>query len=84
MSSNQFFDEQTEQSAVKAAIVSKYFWSWAKIIMPRSRSDKIAYIDLFAGTGRYKDGSKSTPLLVLEKAINDENMRRMWYDPTNR
>ena len=77
MSRNQFFDEQTEQSAVKAAIVSKYFWSWAKIIMPRSRSDKIAYIDLFAGTGRYKDGSKSTPLLVLEKAINDENMRRM-------
>ncbi len=73
MSNNQFFDEQTEQSAVKAAIVSKYFWSWAKIIMPRS--SKIAYIDLFAGAGRYKDGSKSTPILVLEKAINDDDMR---------
>ena len=23
---------------------------------------KIAYIDLFAGPGRYKDGTKSTPL----------------------
>jgi three-Cys-motif partner protein len=77
MSNNQFFDEQTEQSAVKAAIVSKYFWSWAKIIMPRSQSNKIAYIDLFAGTGRYKDGSKSTPILVLEKAIRDDDMRRM-------
>ena len=76
MSNNQFFDERTEQSAVKAAIVSKYFWSWAKIIMPRSRAGKIAYIDLFAGAGRYKDGSKSTPILVLEKAINDDVMRR--------
>ena len=60
MSTHQFFNEQTEQSAVKATIVSKYFWSWAMIIMPRA--DKIAYIDLFAGAGRYKDGSKSTPL----------------------
>jgi three-Cys-motif partner protein len=77
MSNNQFFDEQTEQSAVKAAIVSKYFWSWAKVIMPRSSSNKIAYIDLFAGTGRYKDGSKSTPILVLETAIRDLNMRHM-------
>ncbi len=74
MSTHQFFNEQTEQSAVKATIVSKYFWSWAKIIMPRA--DKIAYIDLFAGAGRYKDGSKSTPLLILEKAINDNNMQQ--------
>jgi three-Cys-motif partner protein len=31
--------------------------------------------DLFAGPGRYKDGSKSTPLLVLEQAIADPLMR---------
>ena len=77
MSNTQFFDERSEQSAVKAAIVSKYFWSWAKIIMPRARDGKIAYIDLFAGPGRYKDGAKSTPLLILETAIKDEKMRRM-------
>ncbi len=35
----------------------------------------IAYIDLFAGPGRYKDGTKSTPLLVLESAIADPDMR---------
>jgi three-Cys-motif partner protein len=28
-------------------------------------------VDLFAGPGRYKDGALSTPLRVLEKAIND-------------
>ncbi len=68
-----FFDEQSEQSQVKAAIVSKYFWAWAKIItnvQQRARREKkIAYIDLFAGPGRYKNGAKSTPLLILEQAV---------------
>lgn len=74
-----FFAEQREQSEVKTAIVSKYFWVWAKIIMPWAKKDsnKIAYIDLFAGPGRYADGTKSTPLLVLEKAIADPDMRQM-------
>lgn len=77
MSNKSFFDEQSEQSAVKTTIVSKYFWSWAKIIMSQPHVSKIAYIDLFAGPGRYKDGSKSTPLLILEQAIKDDKMRRM-------
>jgi len=79
MNTNNFFDETTEQSEVKSAIVSKYFWAWAKVIIPRSknRSNKIAYIDLFAGPGRYKDGTKSTPILIIEKAIADPNMCNM-------
>lgn len=70
-----FFEEQKEQSQVKAAIVTKYFWAWAKIITAAqgkaSRNKRIAYIDLFAGPGRYKDGAKSTPLLILEQAIEN-------------
>jgi three-Cys-motif partner protein len=76
----QFFDETTEQSAIKAKIVSDYFWAWAKVIIPtakKSRGNRIAYIDLFAGPGRYKDGTRSTPLLVLEKAIQDHDMCEM-------
>jgi three-Cys-motif partner protein len=76
----QFFDETTEQSAIKAKIVSDYFWAWAKVIIPtakKSRGNRIAYIDLFAGPGRYKDGTRSTPLLVLEKAIQDPDMCEM-------
>ena len=82
-SSNQFFNERTDQSLVKAEIVSKYFGAWAKVMIgsakkhsyfPKKES-KIAYIDLFAGPGRYQDGSKSTPLLVLEAAIKDSDMR---------
>jgi len=66
-----FFDESTEQSQIKAQIVSNYFFAWAKIITHVQRSDRIAYIDLFAGPGRYKDGTMSTPLLVLQRGILD-------------
>lgn len=79
MNTNNFFDETTEQSEVKSAIVSKYFWAWAKVIIPwaKKQSNKIAYIDLFAGPGRYKDGTRSTPILILERAIADTDMRDM-------
>ena len=79
MADASFFDESTEQSHVKATIVWKYFWAWANVIIPSAaqRSKKIAYVDLFAGPGRYKDGTKSTPLLVLERAIADPKMRGM-------
>ncbi len=33
MSSTNFFEEQSEQSQVKSAIVSKYFNAWAKVII---------------------------------------------------
>jgi three-Cys-motif partner protein len=75
--SEEFFDEQAEQSRVKTAIVSKYFASWANVISGhlKNKVDKrIAYIDLFAGPGRYKDGTKSTPLVILENAIADSNL----------
>ena len=76
---NLFFVESTEQSQVKTAIVAKYFWAWAKVIMPTAKKHggKIAYLDLFAGPGRYEDGTKSTPLLIIEQAIQDTNMRSM-------
>jgi three-Cys-motif partner protein len=77
MTNTSFFDESREQSLIKAEIVAKYFWAWAKIMIPRAKKmqQKIAYIDLFCGPGRYKDGSKSTPLLILERAIQDPEMR---------
>jgi three-Cys-motif partner protein len=74
-----FFDERTDQSETKARIIQKYFYAWAKVIIPTAKQigGKIAYIDLYAGPGRYRDGAASTPLLVLEHAINDPNMRSM-------
>lgn len=79
MVDNTFFEESREQSQIKARIVAKYFWAWAKVITPSAKKygNRIAYIDLFAGPGRYEDGTLSTPLLVLQKAIEDPNMRDM-------
>jgi three-Cys-motif partner protein len=75
-----FFEQSSDQSRVKAAIVANYFWAWAKVILSvakKSADRRIAYIDLFAGPGRYSDGTMSTPLLILEKAIADADMREM-------
>ncbi|MGO9547280.1 MAG: three-Cys-motif partner protein TcmP [Rhodomicrobium sp.] len=80
MASERFFEERSDQSEVKARIISKYFFAWANVIMPtvtKYNGGKIAYIDLYAGPGRYKDGSASTPLLVLQTAIEHSKMSQM-------
>jgi three-Cys-motif partner protein len=77
MATERFFDESREQSQVKAEIVRKYFSAWAKVIMPHATKGSIAYIDLFAGPGRYKDGTASTPLRILQTAIDNPQMREM-------
>lgn len=73
MAIEKFFSEPRENSKIKATIIAKYFLVWAKII--GKHAEKIAYIDLFAGPGRYKDDTRSTPLLVLESAIADPMLR---------
>ncbi|MFM6190870.1 MAG: three-Cys-motif partner protein TcmP [Planktothrix sp.] len=79
MTDNTFFEQQKEQSLVQTEIVDKYFRAWAKVLIPQAkkRKTKIAYIDLFCGPGSYEDGSKSTPLMILERAINDPDMRNL-------
>jgi len=71
-----FFTEGKEQSLVKATITSRFFWSWAKIVAPRveKHGSRMAYIDLFAGPGRYEDGTISTPLMILETAIQNPQL----------
>lgn len=79
MDTTKFFDERTDQSEVKARLVEKYFDAWVKVIMPvaQKAGSRIAYIDLYAGPGRYKDGAASTPLLVLQRAIADPKLASM-------
>lgn len=71
MDSDGFFREQSQQSEIKSQIVSNYFTIWAKIITQARKPEQIAYIDLFSGPGIYEDGTESTPLKVLNKAIAD-------------
>ena len=61
MGTKGFFDEFKEQSRIKSEIVSKYFWAWAQVMVATAKrrgEDKIAYIDLFAGPGRYGDDTR--------------------------
>ena len=80
MTDNAFFDEPTEASLIKARIVSDYLAAWARVIGPsvrRNPEPKIAYVDLLAGRGRYRDGTPSTPLLVLQKAVDDPELGKL-------
>ena len=80
MAVNSFFEESTRASLIKAEIVLKYFRAWARILISNKKkisSDfRIAYLDLFAGQGIYDDGTVSTPILVLEEAIKDPDLRQ--------
>lgn len=77
-SEDNFFDIQSEASGVKARIISKHFDSWSSIVLKEATKlgQRIAYIDLYCGPGRYGDGKMSTPLLVLERAIKKPELTK--------
>ena len=89
MGNERFYEERTAQSYIKAQIVSKYFTVWARIMANRVSSvdyrhiRRIAYLDLFAGRGYYKDGSASTPILILEQAIKEEKIANVLVSTFN-
>lgn len=71
-----FFDSAEPQSLIKSALVLKYFWAWKTIMLPRLKTpqDKLAYLDLFSGPGRFDDGAPSTPIGLLQEAISDPQL----------
>ena len=76
---DKFFEEQTEKSAIKSAIVSDFFKVYLRIISFRFKNEDIYYIDLFSGPGRYENNmqhnaleldikaSSSVPVLLVNK-----------------
>lgn len=70
---DKFFEEPEDASLVKAAIVADYFQAWSRIMAGQAK--RIGYLDFYAGPGRYGTGEKSTPLLILERAIGDNRLR---------
>ena len=69
---NCFFADQTEQSAVKAHIVSSYFSAWSRVI--QKWDTPMAYIDLFCGPGKYGDNNLSAPLLIIESTLENPKL----------
>ncbi|MCH7519717.1 MAG: three-Cys-motif partner protein TcmP [Candidatus Dadabacteria bacterium] len=66
-------------------IVTEYFAIWSSIILPtiKNTHKRFAYIDFFSGPGIYEDGTKSTPILILESAINHQEKCKMFYSVFN-
>lgn len=71
----QFFEDPIEQSSVKGSITSLYFYRWANIILgaaaQRDEDTDIAYVELFSGPGRYRNGRPSTPVMVMTEAARN-------------
>ena len=65
-----FFNEQTSSSDVKAKIVSEYFPQYCRILLKKPQNS-IRYLDLFAGPGKYEDQNHSTPLLLAKQCAED-------------
>lgn len=76
-----FFETPSEQSKVKAKIVSSYFSAWSRIMCKNwYGSTEIGYVDLFSGPGVYQDGSESVPLLLVKRTLSDSQLtNRMWF-----
>jgi three-Cys-motif partner protein len=77
VSSKKFFAEQSAHSRVKADIVFKYVTAWAAVMLnPKfNKKGEAAYVDLFSGPGSYDDGSRSTPLLIVEDLLKKQLLR---------
>jgi three-Cys-motif partner protein len=69
ISTDNFFATKRNESEIKSEILNQYFKAWAGILLfgQKFKSIKnLVYIDLYAGTGYYEDGTPSTPIKILE------------------
>lgn len=76
MSTARFFEVHDQRNIIKTKIVTDYFAAWSTFMLPRltRHSDRLAFIDLFAGPGRFEDGQPSTPLWILESAVKNSTL----------
>ncbi len=74
-----FFKTAQPHSVLKAEIVSKYVIGWANIIVRGKlhfKKEARAYVvDLFSGCGQYEDGTKSTPIKIIEAVLQADYLR---------
>jgi three-Cys-motif partner protein len=73
VSSSRYYEAPVPQNIIKTMLVTKYFGAWANVMLPRLNrpGERLAFVDLFAGPGRFKDGKASTPLWILSHSIKN-------------
>ena len=71
---DKFYENQTDNSRIKANIVAEYFPQYARILLKKPQNT-IRYLDLFAGPGKYGDDNLSTPMLITNSCIEDSILK---------
>lgn len=69
-----FFERQDPHNRIKSEIVAEYFKPWANIIKNHNRGKNLVYLDLFSGSGYFKDGKKSTPILIFDQIAENPSL----------
>lgn len=62
-----FFDSVPPHSEAKHDILKYFISAWCAVLgrWASSYSNRLLYVDGFAGTGRYKDGTEGSPLIAM-------------------
>lgn len=63
-----FFDERKAAAVFKHELLASYLMPFAMKTGSTSPGNEVAFIDGYAGAGRYEDGSDGSPALVLSTA----------------
>jgi three-Cys-motif partner protein len=62
--------EIDEHTKAKHTILDKYLKAWFPILSSSPISDRLVYIDGFAGPGEYKGGEPGSPIIALKAALD--------------
>ena len=79
--SEAFFGELREWSERKLNILEKYLDPFVKILGSRPRSRYVYYVDAFAGSGVYLDGSKGSAIRAAELAYRYQQENKTYHLP---
>jgi three-Cys-motif partner protein len=72
---DRFFGERSAQAVLKHGILTRYAYYFAGRA-GRATKGRVAFIDGYAGSGRYDDGSSGSPLLLASQAQQAELLGR--------
>jgi len=64
ISSTQFFEERKQWSYWKHRILEKYLHVWISKLSSRYKT--LAFVDAFAGPGRYQEGTPGSPIIAAQ------------------
>lgn len=72
-----FFEEKKAAAILKHAILDQYIDPFVGKTGMRSTDHRVAFIDAYAGEGRYESGAEASPSLLMRKARELSASRRL-------